>query len=95
MIALYYEEVIGKVAENKFVPYEEVLLELDAVYHSVNARQDTELLMYNKDSGVYTYEKEIVSYFNASIVFSWLRSTKGTEQRNNRGWKDNIGTCHF
>lgn len=64
------EEAIGKLVENKFVSCEVVLPEADATYRSINAGIDTELLLYNKDSGVYTYD------LNANFVEQCMQGSE-------------------
>lgn len=61
------EESIGKLEENMFISCEVVLPEADASYCNINVGTDTELLLYNKDSGVYTYD------LNTNIVEHRIR----------------------
>lgn len=50
------DKMLGKIVNEKFVSCELDLPDSDAIYGNISAGTDTEVLMYNKDGGVYIYD---------------------------------------
>lgn len=53
------EEVIGRIEGNEVVPCDVILPSSEARYSNIDSGTDTELLIYNKMSGVYTYDLSV------------------------------------